>query len=42
MSHPAMINRYRWYELIGIYAGIPACSCPSCLAPFVEGFLVGR
>jgi len=36
---PAMINRYRWYELIGIYAGILAF-LTFILAPFVEGFLV--
>ena len=39
MSHPAMINRYRWYELIGIYAGI-LVFLSFVLAPFVEGFLV--
>jgi len=35
----AMINRYRWYELISIYAGI-ALFLTFVLAPFVEGFLV--
>ncbi|MDL2400124.1 carbohydrate ABC transporter permease [Rhizobium calliandrae] len=39
MSHPAMINRYKWYELIGIYAGI-LVFLTFVLAPFVEGFLV--
>ncbi|AYG57684.1 carbohydrate ABC transporter permease [Rhizobium jaguaris] len=39
MSHPAMINRYKWYELIGIYAGI-LLFLTFVLAPFVEGFLV--
>jgi len=34
-----MINRYRWYELIGIYAGI-LVFLSFVLAPFVEGFLV--
>lgn len=35
----AMINRYRWYELVSIYAGI-ALFLTFVLAPFVEGFLV--
>ncbi|PDT52996.1 MULTISPECIES: carbohydrate ABC transporter permease [Sinorhizobium] len=39
MSQPAMINRYRWYELVGIYAGI-FVFLSFILAPFVEGFLV--
>jgi len=39
MSQPAMINRYRCYELIGIYAGI-FLFLSFILAPFVEGFLV--
>lgn len=39
MSQPLMVNRYRWYELIGIYAGILAF-LTFILAPFVEGFLV--
>lgn len=34
-----MINRYRWYELVGIYAGIFVFLC-FILAPFFEGFLV--
>jgi multiple sugar transport system permease protein len=38
-TQPAMINRYRWYELVGIYAGI-AVFLTFLLAPFVEGFLV--
>ena len=39
MSQPLLVNRYRWYELIGIYAGILAF-LTFILAPFVEGFLV--
>lgn len=39
MSQPMMINRYRWYELVGIYAGI-LLFLTFVLAPFVEGFLV--
>lgn len=35
----ALINRYRWYEYVGIYAGI-AVFLTFVLAPFVEGFLV--
>lgn len=35
----AMINRYKWYEIIGIYCGI-AVFLTFVLAPFVEGFLV--
>ena len=35
----AMINRYRWYEIVGIYCGI-AVFLTFVLAPFVEGFLV--
>lgn len=35
----AMINRYRWYEIVGIYCGI-AIFLTFVLAPFVEGFLV--
>ncbi|WP_428424825.1 carbohydrate ABC transporter permease [Pararhizobium sp.] len=38
-TQPAMINRYRWYELISIYAGI-FVFLTFILAPFVEGFLV--
>ncbi len=38
-TQPAIVNRYRWYELIGIYAGILAF-LTFILAPFVEGFLV--
>ena len=34
-----MIHRYKWYELIGIYAGI-LLFLTFVLAPFVEGFLV--
>ncbi|WP_459457218.1 carbohydrate ABC transporter permease [Rhizobium sp. No.120] len=39
MSHPSMIHRYKWYELIGIYAGI-LLFLAFVLAPFIEGFLV--
>lgn len=39
MSQQMMINRYRWYELVGIYAGI-LLFLTFVLAPFVEGFLV--
>ncbi|OCP02901.1 MULTISPECIES: carbohydrate ABC transporter permease [unclassified Ensifer] len=39
MSQPAMINRYRWYELVAIYCGI-FVFLAFILAPFVEGFLV--
>ncbi|MFK0385864.1 MULTISPECIES: carbohydrate ABC transporter permease [Rhizobium/Agrobacterium group] len=35
----AMINRYKWYEIVGIYCGI-AVFLTFVLAPFVEGFLV--
>lgn len=35
----AMINRYKWYEIIGIYCGI-AVFLTFVLSPFVEGFLV--
>ncbi|MTI17979.1 carbohydrate ABC transporter permease [Rhodobacteraceae bacterium RKSG542] len=35
----AMINRYAWYEKLGIYCGI-ALFMIFILAPFVEGFLV--
>ncbi len=35
----AMIHRYRWYEIVGIYCGI-AVFLTFVLAPFVEGFLV--
>ena len=38
-TQPAMINRYRWYEVISIYAGI-ILFLTFILAPFVEGFLV--
>ena len=38
-TQPAMINRYRWYDLISIYAGI-FLFLTFILAPFVEGFLV--
>ena len=38
-TQPAMINRYRWYEIISIYAGI-FLFLTFILAPFVEGFLV--
>lgn len=35
----AMIDRYKWYEVVGIYAGI-ALVMFFLLAPFIEGFLV--
>ncbi|MFK0207396.1 carbohydrate ABC transporter permease [Agrobacterium sp. NPDC090283] len=35
----ARINRYTWYEMVGIYCGI-AVFLAFVLAPFVEGFLV--
>ena len=35
----AMIDRYKWYELVGLYAGI-ALFLAFVLAPFVEGFMV--
>lgn len=38
MSRP-MINRYRWYEYVAIYAGL-AVFLAFLLAPFVEGFMV--
>ncbi len=34
-----MINKYRWYEIVGIYAGI-AVFLTFILAPFLEAFLV--
>jgi multiple sugar transport system permease protein len=39
MNTRAMIDRYRWYEVVGIYAGV-AVFLTFVLAPFVEGFLV--
>ncbi len=39
MSSPAMIDRYRWWEVVLIYCGI-ALFLIFVLAPFVEGFLV--
>lgn len=40
MRQPSsMINRYRWYEIVGIYGGI-AVFLTFVLAPFLEGFLV--
>jgi multiple sugar transport system permease protein len=39
MSSPAMIDRYRWWEIVLIYCGI-ALFLIFVLAPFVEGFLV--
>ena len=38
-STKAMIDRYRWYEVVGIYAGM-ALFLFFVLAPFIEGFLV--
>ena len=34
-----MINKYRWYEIVGIYLGI-AAFLSFILAPFLEAFLV--
>lgn len=40
MKEPAqLINRYHWYEIVGIYCGI-AVFLTFVLSPFVEGFLV--
>ncbi|MEF2073032.1 carbohydrate ABC transporter permease [Consotaella aegiceratis] len=39
MNQRPMIYRYRWYEVIGVYAGI-LLFLTFVLAPFVEGFLV--
>ncbi|AHG49719.1 ABC transporter permease (plasmid) [Rhizobium leguminosarum bv. trifolii CB782] len=39
MSSPAMIDRYRWWEIILIYCGI-AVFLFFVLAPFFEGFMV--
>ncbi|MDX7949668.1 carbohydrate ABC transporter permease [Lichenihabitans sp. Uapishka_5] len=39
MSQGALIKRYRWYEMLGLYAGA-AVFLIFLLAPFVEGFLV--
>ncbi|MGN7292813.1 carbohydrate ABC transporter permease [Rhizobium sp. SAFR-030] len=40
MKEPSiLINRYAWYEIVGIYAGI-FVFLTFLLAPFVEGFLV--
>ncbi|TPW27351.1 carbohydrate ABC transporter permease [Martelella alba] len=39
MKPTARIHHYRWYELIGIYAGLALFLC-FVLAPFVEGFMV--
>jgi len=39
MSNRPMIDRYRWYEYLAIYAGM-ALFLTFVLAPFVEGFLV--
>ncbi|SFV38344.1 multiple sugar transport system permease protein [Devosia crocina] len=38
-SSKPMIERYRWYEILGLYAGI-ALFLFFVLAPFIEGFLV--
>jgi multiple sugar transport system permease protein len=38
-STKAMIDRYKWYELVAIYAGM-AVFLFFVLAPFIEGFLV--
>ncbi len=39
MKTSQMIARYKWYEIVGIYAGI-FVFLSFVLAPFVEGFLV--
>ena len=39
MSERAAIDRYRWFEVLGIYAGL-IVFLGFVLAPFVEGFLV--
>ena len=39
LNKTALIHRYKWYEIIGIYAGI-LLFLTFVLAPFVEGFLV--
>jgi len=39
MKNKPMIERYHWYELVAIYAGI-ALFLFFVLAPFIEGFLV--
>ncbi|MEO6013519.1 MAG: carbohydrate ABC transporter permease [Devosia sp.] len=39
MSQRAMIDRYKWYEYLSIYAGIFVFLL-FVLAPFIEGFLV--
>lgn len=39
MSTKPMIDRYKWYEIVGIYCGI-AVFLGFVLAPFIEGFLV--
>ncbi|WP_431323016.1 carbohydrate ABC transporter permease [Rhizobium sp. YTU87027] len=39
MQSHLLINRYKWYEMIGIYAGV-LVFLTFVLAPFVEGFLV--
>lgn len=38
-SGKPMIDRYKWYEIVGLYAGI-AVFLFFVLAPFIEGFLV--
>lgn len=38
-SVKAMIDRYKWYEIVLIYAGM-ALFLFFILAPFIEGFLV--
>ena len=39
LNKTALIHRYKWYEIVGIYAGI-LLFLTFVLAPFVEGFLV--
>lgn len=38
-KYTPMIDRYRWYEIIGVYCGI-ALFLAFILSPFIEGFLV--
>ena len=39
MKPTARIHHYKWYELIGVYAGL-AVFLAFILAPFFEGFMV--
>ena len=35
-TQPAMINRYRWYELVGIYAGMGCMNYSGLLMQVAE------